>query len=151
MPQYPDPWIFSNRDECLHAPNGSARLLYEGLKSLAAGAPLSGKCNLLSTNSKILLGNEFGGPPAWSANSSYVAIPRWISSFGSNNLQKIYVLCIGDFTIAETFEEFRVVHLLDFSGSMIRGIDSPNYRTNNIEINIWDLVFRPFELMDWNR
>jgi len=145
----PNPWDFSNRDQCLYSPNRSARVIYDNLKELFPGSPLSGKCYLLTKSTRQLLGGAFAGPPQWSDDSSHIAIPRWVSTYESNNLQKIYVLRIGDLAIAESFNEFRVVHLKSFTNDIIVGIDSPNYRTSRIELKISELKFSPFEIMDW--
>jgi hypothetical protein len=131
------------------SPDGNFRLIYTDLYHNEDSSLLAGKCYLESVGIKSYLGETFSGPPVWSDDSMYIAIPRWITSFQPGYLQKLYIMNVLTRKIWQSMEEFRVLNLISFNGQVIYGTDSPNYRPKQIEISIGDKLFESFKVIKW--
>jgi hypothetical protein len=141
---------FNINDVSWKSPDGNKRLIYTDIYNVENSALLAGKCYLEYEENKIYLGETFSGPPIWSDDSVYIAIPRWVTSFQPGYLQKLFVINVMTRKIWQSIEEFRVLNLTSFNSKVIFGTDSPNYRPKQIEKCVEDMIFDNFKVIKWD-
>jgi len=122
----PSAWNFGNGDSNLISPNGLYTLEYEQIGEIAMGAPLGGACYLTGKNiERIEVSYHAGGPAIWDMNKSRVAFPSWTK----DRMQKLTLVDLDQKKIITYSKQFRVLELEVFEGDIIKGIDSPIYKT----------------------
>lgn len=128
-----NPWDFNTFS---NSPNKASWIEYDekSLTEFSMGSPLSGCCDVKNGTKKIRLKGLFGGPPIWSEDSKYLALPRWTRDHN----QCLVLIELRTLTIKELDQKFRVLHLSDFKDGIIEGIDSPIYQTEKIRVNVAD-------------
>ncbi|AHM59325.1 hypothetical protein D770_05290 [Flammeovirgaceae bacterium 311] len=123
------PWDFAEKHQ---SPDGFHTVEYEELNEIAMGGPLSGVCYINDGHSKIKLAGRFGGPPVWSTDNKYVAIPKWID----RNDQRIALLDVYGNNLQESKTKYRFLKLESFENGIIKGIDNPIHKTQKVEVAV---------------
>lgn len=130
---YPNAWDFSNTTPNLVAPNGKHRIEYEHLYEIAMGAPLCGLCFLvLENHTRIKISDCAGGPPIWNAESTQVCFPVWTK----HREQQIVLVNLSLNTVVTFAKLFRVLEIKLFTEGILKGLDSPLYKSEDIMFNI---------------
>lgn len=134
---YPNPWDFHNSDKSLKSSDGRLKIEYYDLNEIAMGAPLGGKCFLITdSNNKILIGDWCAGPACWNSNDTMIAIPIWERTLLKGTIQKLIVVDLVAGGIIKYKRDFRVLDIRGFENGIIYGYDSPNHKPDIIEFNI---------------
>lgn len=129
---YPNPWDFTNNDENLKSPDGKFKVEYKDFGEIAMGGPIRGSYEI-SLNGRLLkLVDSGGGPIVWNDACNKIAIPVWTK----NRRQKIAVFDITSQTLTLYKKEFSVLHLSQFEGNIINGINSPVYKPVAVHFEI---------------
>ncbi len=136
----PSAWNFGNGDSNLISPNGSYKIEYEHIGEIAMGAPLGGACYLTGDNiERIEVSYHAGGPVIWDKHKIRVAFPSWTKE----RKQKLTLVDIDQKKIITYAKQFRVLELEAFEGDIIKGIDSPIYKS---EVVHFDIFYEPIEV-----
>jgi len=134
---YPNPWDFSNADKNLTSNDGQFRIEFGELNEIGMGAPIGGKCFLVTnTNDKILLNQWCGGPILWETRSNKVVLPIWTRKFLKGTVQQIAIADLDTRTLTTYSQTFRVLDLRTFDDKNIYGYDSPIYKTKTLSLDI---------------
>lgn len=137
MNLYPDPWGFHNTDKKLFSFTGDYRLEYYNLNEIAMGAPLGGKCFVITKEKKqIKIGDWVAGPPIWETSTNLVAVPIWTNTLLKGTMQKIMLVDLDLRKLIIYSEIFNVLDLKSFDKNMIYGYDSPIYRKTEVSFDI---------------
>lgn len=127
----PNPWHFSNEDKNLVSPGGQIKLEVGFQSEIAMGGPLCCEYYIVFADKKIKLKDWFGGPIKWNEKGNKIALPVW-----KMRQQKMAVIDIDSMTITIFKKEFRVLHIQNFKGDIITGIDSPIYMISTFEFDV---------------
>lgn len=123
------PWNFEIQ---YSSPDGQKSLEFGYVGEVAMGAPLSGECFLNIGIEKYKLKGMFGGPVVWSENSEIAAIPYWTI----DRFQKLAIIDVNAMELSLSKKMYRVIELSEIKNGLVIGIDSPIYRTEEIEFDI---------------
>ncbi|MFT2011608.1 hypothetical protein ACMA1I_23285 [Pontibacter sp. 13R65] len=118
----------------MKSPDGSKKLEYYNLTEFAMSSPLMGECFLVNGAKKITIDEKCTGPPVWSSDSRYVAVPVWRFRLPKGNPQKVLVY---DTELDISFiseERFNVLTLLEVDGQRVVGSNTPNDEIVEIEL-----------------
>jgi hypothetical protein len=153
MNLYPNPWDFHNTDKKLVSYNGEYRLEYYNLNEIAMGAPIGGKCFIITKeNRKFKIGDWVAGPPVWESRSNLVAVPIWTRTFLKGTVQKIVIADLKARKLITFSEIFDVLDLKSFDNNLLYGCDSPVYQKKDV---VFDLLKAKIEnvskLEYWNK
>lgn len=140
------PWNYHNYR--FISPDGSKELIYRDFFQLKTNEPFIAKAHLKYVGGMKYLGDSFCGPPLWSNDSLYIAIPRCVNDVYRGINQKLYLINTSNFEVAEYKSELRIIVLNSFDNGIIELIDSPNYSLKFHSININDLIFKSFSIAD---
>ena len=128
----PNPWYFTNNDENLRSPNGKFKVEYKDFGEIAMGGPIRGSYQISLNGRALKLVESVGGPIVWNDASNKIAIPVWTK----NRKQKIAVFDVHSQTLTMYRKEFSVLHLSQFEGNTIYGINSPVYKPVAVHFEI---------------
>ena len=135
--KYPNSWDFPEKNSNNLNNENNAILEYTSLYEIGMGAPISGICRLKKKDgSTFLVGENCGGPALWNESGLKVAIPFWEKSFFRGKIQKIGIVDLKKNTLTKFKKKFNVLNLETFENNIIKGIDSPIYKSKNIEFEI---------------
>lgn len=124
-----DPWNFGDNTVHFPSPDHSQKLEYSALTELSQGGPVGGPCFWsTAAQTRTLVHASCGGPPVWDSTGSKVALPVWENHWLHGIIARVGVLdtIAGELTVFAP--RFRVLHLQQFNGRLIAGIDSPVYQ-----------------------
>jgi hypothetical protein len=146
------PWEFNDNDASLVSPDGKNKIRYVDLQEVQAGreSPLRGIGMLECGLGEINIGNTCGCPPIWSDNSRYLAIPVWhyvlsqeqptidMENSDMNYVlrQELAIIDLEKLEMKTVKDQFRVIHLKSFHGTILTGEDSPIYQTRIFKLDI---------------
>jgi hypothetical protein len=122
------PWDFNVGAQQFVAPDHgqSLRYQFDRLSEIGMGGPLRGPCFWIRPDGKeVLIHENCGGPPVWQQQGKYVAIPIWKFSRLKSWTARIGVLVLASKQLVLFKESFQVLHLKQFEGCLITGVDSP--------------------------
>ena len=132
--KYPNPWDFNS---LITFENFEGHLIFEDLKEVGMGAPISGACYFVDKkNRKILVNNRCAGPPILNDEKTKIAIPIWRNSFFRGTHQKLCILDVNGLELTIFKKPFQVLDLRAFNYNSIKGFDSPLQKTKVIDFNI---------------
>ncbi len=133
----PNPWNFDNNDKSLKSSTGDLRIEYHDLNEIAMGAPLGGKCFLITDlENKTLISDWCAGPACWNADYTMIAIPIWEKTLFRGTIQKLIVVDLISGKIIKYKKTFQVLDIRKFENGIISGYDSPIHKPNLIEFDI---------------
>ena len=126
-----DPWNFSevkDGDLCEDcrwlSPNKKFTLKYSNVKEILNNYPLTGNCYFKSEEEEVLLHIDAGGPPVWSQDSKYFAVPVWLYN-EQGYVQRIGFGSIEDMTFKISTNFFKVMQLVSVDAESIKIIENP--------------------------
>ena len=126
------------------APTGKYRIVYDNLAAPKAGQGLGGECALHMDDKVIPLGKHFAGPPVWSHDSKFVAIPQWITNwYGKRVRQRVVVIDIEGKEIGTNSFEYRLLHLKEFNQNIVIGMDNALENPKYTRIDTVGFNFKP--------
>lgn len=132
--KYPNPWDFNSS---ISFEDFGCKLIYEDLNEIGMGAPISGTCYLVNEeNSKFLINNRCAGPPVINDEKTKIAIPIWTNSFFRGTHQKLCIIDVNEMVLSTFKKPFQVLDLRTFEKNIIKGFDSPKYKTKLVEFDI---------------
>ena len=131
-----NPWNFPEETFNGLENENKASVKYYCLGEIAMGAPLGGRCMLITNgNNEILIEKWCGGQPLWNSQGTKVAIPIWEKSFFRGTIQKLGILDLKSNTLTKYKKKFDVLELKKFNGNIIKLKDSPIYKTKYLEFD----------------
>ena len=139
MNSYPNPWDFANTNTEMHSFDNKFKIEFGELNEIAMGAPLGGKCYLITDNIKILLNNFSAGPVIWENNSYRIAIPIWKKTAFKGTVQQIMIVDLYKSAVTLYKQTFNVLDLRSFNGDFIFGYDSPIHKKKILNLDITKL------------
>jgi len=141
------PWNFSKMNDdgsCIDcawpSPDKQFTIKYSDVKEIINNYPLTGRSVLVSQNDEILLHIDAGGPPVWSEDSKFFALPIWLYN-EHGYVQRLGVGCIDDMNFKVSTEYYSVMQLLSIDNESIKLIESPNTQAKERVVKIKELDF----------
>jgi hypothetical protein len=137
-----DPSWFAPR---MRSPDGRFILRYHALSECTMGGPLAGRIELLPSgyHSPGYPAPSFGGPPLWSTDSRYVAVPQWTQRPPLPQ-QRLVVFDVAEEREGMLPEVYEVLHVRAFVDGVISGTDSDRDAAKDVHGKLDDVVWRPF-------
>ena len=129
------PWNFA---ETSLAPDRRIALRYVSLGEFGVGTPLAGGLRLDPPGFDFGT-RRFGGPPVWSEDGRYAAIPEWTGTWG----QQLTVFDLRHLEEASTGGAFRVLQLGSIVDGRVTGVDSPIHGPSPVAVPIDSLPWTP--------
>ncbi|MDF1546892.1 MAG: hypothetical protein P1P88_03670 [Bacteroidales bacterium] len=141
------PWNFSKMNydgSCVDctwpSPDKLFTIKYSDVKEIVTNYPLTARSVLMHQNEEILLHIDAGGPPVWSADSKFFALPIWLYN-EHGYVQRIGIGCIEEMNFKISTEYFKVMQLLSIDGDTVKLIESPNLKAKERILKINELDF----------
>jgi hypothetical protein len=126
------PW--SNDSFQLSSPDGKFAAVFENWGEIHMGAPTVGRLRIEPWKSTVIW-DSCNPSMVWSDDSQVLAIPQWTKE----RRQRLLLISI-EYQRSMLFDrDFSVLELHSFNGLIIRGIDSPSWQPNEIEVEVTDL------------
>ncbi len=119
------PWAYEANVE---SPNQRYLASVTNANEIAMGAPTSG---ILSIDGKII-STRCNPSIIWSNTSEYLAFPEWTKA----NDQKLMVYSMKSGDLKQLPKTYRVLELKQFNDWNIKGVDSPIYKSKEINVEI---------------
>ena len=141
-----DPWNFSATkngvlcESCTWpSPDGKYLLKYNNVKEIINNYPLTGSCYLHLNGEKALLHIDAGGPPLWSSDSKFFALPIWLYN-EQGYVQRIGFGSIDNLTFKISTEHFKVMQLVAVNDEAVEIIEDPAFKNEirNLKIDNFD-------------
>ena len=95
------------------------------------GAPTSGEL-LISNGLKF---HSCNPSIVWSDDSRFLAVPQWKPNNRGRHPQRLMIVSIEHECSRYVSGDFNVLELGSFSDGVVRGVDSPAYNPNQIEVD----------------
>ncbi|MBI5653162.1 MAG: hypothetical protein HZC40_22365 [Chloroflexi bacterium] len=133
-----DAWDFP---ESFRAPDQRVTLRYSNLREISGwGGPLIGALRIEPSEIDFAA-RRFGGPPVWSEDARYVAIPEWAQThdaFGADHFswQVLTIFDLQEMREATRADKFSVIQIEAFQAGAIRGVDSPRHQPRAFSASI---------------
>ncbi|WP_426058224.1 hypothetical protein [Hymenobacter sp. B1770] len=124
------PWDFNvgTQQFVAHDHSQSLRYQFDCLNEIGMGGPLRGPCLWVMPDGKeVQIHANCGGPPVWQQQGNYVAISIWKFSWLTSWTTQIGVLEPASKQLILFKKSFKALHLKQFDGCLITGVDSPIY------------------------
>lgn len=119
------PWSYK---ATLPSPDGKLTADFDEAMEVGQGAPTRGTLKIEYKDKQEVISRSAGASLAWSDDSRFLAFSEWTKNMNQ-------VLCIYD-TKEERIDrapnQYRVIELKDFKNGVVHGIDSPIYRSKEI-------------------
>jgi len=118
----------------LTSPDGRTTATIEDAMEIAMGGPTFGRLTL----SNGMFRESCNPSMVWSEDSEYLAVPQWTKE----RAQRLLVISVVRRSARYAPSEYRVLELRAFRNGKIRGIDSPIFMPQAIEVDVtalgWD-------------
>ncbi len=130
-----NPWQIHSDDTPYISPDGEKEFFYYGISEIRMGSPLSGPAGIKINGKTFELSGSYSCPPIWSDNSRYAAVPYWNPELS----QKLVIIDVELMEISLSVKNYRVLDLKKFTGTTLKGVDSPIHNADRFTIDILDM------------
>jgi len=142
-----DPWSFSEvhdddlcEDSYWPSPNKDYTLMYSSVKQIFTRYSLTESCHLKNESEEVLLHINAGGPPVWSKDDRFFAIPIWLYN-DEDYVQRIGIGSVENMSFQISTEYFKMMRLSSVDEKIIKISELPGKERNELKLKIKELDF----------
>ncbi len=142
-----DPWNFTEKkngvlcENCKWpSPDDKYSLKYTNVKEIINNYPLTGNCFLQMDDEDVLLHIDAGGPPVWSHDSKFFALPVWLYN-EEGYVQRIGFGSIRDLSFKISTDYFKVMQLIKVTKDTIEIVENPAIKDEKRKLKTDQLDF----------